>query len=72
MRRLTAALAALSLAASLTAAQTPADRCHSAGYSDAVHILQPDGQTRRWLCFTLPSDDLKTPYRAAYLSDLTA
>lgn len=61
------AVGALSI---LAAAPTPAARCQDAGYADALHILQPDGKTREWMCYTLPSDDLTTTYRSRYLREI--
>jgi len=46
------ALAAIALGAVIVANPTPQDRCRAAGYADAVHILQPDGRTREWVCAT--------------------
>ena len=70
MKRLLAALATLSLAASVPAIPTPAERCQSAGYDTALHMLQPDGVSRAWTCIAYPAADLSTPFRSAYLKDL--
>lgn len=51
-------------------APTPADQCRAAGYADALHILQPDGKSREWLCYSLPSEDLRVPWRAKYLKEI--
>lgn len=72
MTRFCLAVLALSAAALgvLAATPTPADRCRAAGYDTAVHMIQPDGHSREWLCYSLPSEDLSTPWRAKYLKEI--
>jgi len=67
---ITFAVSAAAFAGLLAATPTPAAQCRDAGYDDAARILQPDGHSREWLCFSLPAADLSTPYRSAYLKEI--
>jgi poly(3-hydroxybutyrate) depolymerase len=71
MHRFVAAVLALCSVplAVLALTPSPTDRCHAAGYAQALHIVQPDGETREWLCFTPPADDTSAP-KFAYLKEI--